>query len=108
MIFSYSRVSLQNSLSPGTKRHTKDGVQPATWLMLPHLGNKATGRDRSESHPSCLPALHLPLTIGSALTCPGIFPTPFGLPLLDHSMENRPTLLGKEELGYLQRYILNK
>lgn len=28
MIFSYSGASLQNSLSPGTKRHTKDGVQP--------------------------------------------------------------------------------
>lgn len=28
MIFSYSGASLQNSLSPGTKRHTKDGVRP--------------------------------------------------------------------------------
>lgn len=88
MIFSYSRVSLQNSLSPGTKRHTKDGVQPATCQTLPHLGNKATAGDRRSPTPdACLPARYLPLTTDSAYTCPAISPTPLCLPLLELSVE---------------------
>lgn len=74
MIFSYSRASLQNSLSPGTKRHIKDSVQPAPCQTLPHLGNKATSGDRHGFPPRHLPALHLPLsfTADSAYTCPSV------------------------------------
>lgn len=68
MIFGYCRASLQNSLSPGTKRHTKDGVQPAACEMLPHLGNTKppAGAGGGPSWDARLPTLPLPLTADCA------------------------------------------
>lgn len=109
MIFSYSAASLQNSLSPGTKRHTKDGVRP---LHVKHSlawethGRQATSRARSRgrwlpgrpaTHPSRASltprSAHLPRRLPhDALSLP-----------LQHHQEEMPTRKERESGAATER-----
>ena len=104
MIFSYSGASLQNSLSPGTKRNTKDGCSPRHVKRCLILETQATSRGGGSGRPrrdACPSFARLSLqTLGTPARC--LPQHPFGLSLGDHSVE-MPTGQGGKSGGPCRR-----
>lgn len=105
MIFSYSGASLQNSLSPGTKRHTKDSVRPLhvkhslAWETHSRVaGVQGAGAGSLLGCPSSISHIHLCAHLSRCL-----LQCPLSLPVLDHPckipLREGNSRLPEEELG---------